>query len=66
MIRGLSLFGMAAMFLVISPVLRGLVFRGLSFVAEVFQNHSPYSYVLAALGLFVVFTFSLNRGAQPR
>jgi hypothetical protein len=66
MIRGLSIFGMAALFLLISPVLRGLVFHGLSFVVEVFQNHSPYSYVLAVLGVFVVFTVSLNRGAQPR
>jgi hypothetical protein len=66
MIRGFSLFGMAALFLAISPVLRGLVFRGLSLVVEVFQTLSPYSYVLAVLGLFVVFTVSLNRGAQPR
>ena len=66
MVRVLSLLGMAGTFLLISPVLRGHVSGGLSFVVDIFQSTSPYSYVVAALGLFLVFTVSLNRGAQPR
>jgi hypothetical protein len=66
MVRALSLLGMAGLFLWISPVLRGHVVGGLSFLVDVLQKNSPYSYVIAVLAVFAVFTFSLNRGAQPR
>jgi hypothetical protein len=66
MVRIFSLFGLAGLFLMISPVLRGHVFNVMQSVAEVLQNNSPYSYVIAVLGVFAVFTISLNRGAQPR
>ena len=66
MVRFLSLAGMAALFFVISPVLRGHVMGALTALVEVCENNSPYSYVIAGLGVFAVFTISLNRGAQPR
>ena len=66
MVRALSLFGLAVLFLMISPALRGHVFGGISMFVDMLQNNSPYSYVIAVLGLFAVFTISLNRGAAPR
>jgi len=66
MLRALSLFGLGALFLLISPVLRGHVLGAIESLVEVLQNHSPYSYVIAVIGVFAVFTISLNRGAAPR
>jgi hypothetical protein len=66
MVRALSLFGLAALFFIISPTLRGHVSAGLTMFVDVLQNNSPYSYVIAVIGLFAVFTISLNRGAAPR
>jgi hypothetical protein len=66
MVRILSLFGLAALFLLISPALRGHVTGGIGAFVDVLQNNSPYSYIIAGIGLFAVFTISLNRGAAPR
>jgi hypothetical protein len=66
MVRALSLCGLAGLFLMISPGLRGHVARGIEAAVAMLERNSPYSYVIAALGLFAVFTISLNRGAQPR
>ena len=64
--RIISLFGFAALFLLISPVIRGHVTGGLLAVQDVLQNNSPWSYLIAGVGVFAVFAFSLNRGAAPR
>jgi hypothetical protein len=66
MARALSLFTMAGLFLLISPGLRGHVFRTVGTFVDLLQNNSPYSYVIAILGIFAIFTISLNRGAQSR
>jgi hypothetical protein len=66
MVRFLSLCGLAALFMLISPVLRTHVSGTILAFVALLDRTSPYSYVLGALGIFAVFTFSLNRGAQPR
>jgi hypothetical protein len=66
MVRIFSLFGLAGLFLLISPGLRGHVFGTIGAFVDILEKNSPYSYVLAVLGLFAVFVISLNRGAQAR
>jgi hypothetical protein len=66
MVRAFSLFGLGALFLMISPGLRGHLFGGIGMLVDVVQNNSPYSYVIGGIGLFAIFTISLNRGAAPR
>ncbi|HUA63079.1 MAG TPA: hypothetical protein VML19_30270 [Verrucomicrobiae bacterium] len=66
MVRAFSLFGLAALFLMISPTLRGHVIGGIGMFVDMLQAHSPWSYVIGGIGLFALFTISLNRGAAPR
>jgi hypothetical protein len=66
MVRILSLFGLAGIFLLISPVLRLHVSGAVYGFVDILEKGSPYSYVIAVLGVFAIFTVSLNRGAQPR
>jgi len=66
MLRIFSLFGLAGLFLLISPALRGHLAGVIGAVVQVLENNSPYSYVIAGIGLFALFTISLNRGAAPR
>jgi hypothetical protein len=66
MVRALSLGGFGALFLMISPGLRAHVVGAINATVAMLERNSPYSYVICALGLFAVFTISLNRGAQPR
>lgn len=66
MLRALSIFGLGILFLMISPVLRIHVASLILGLVDVIDKYSPYSYMLAALGVFAVFTIAMNRGAQPR
>ena len=66
MVRAISLFGLVVLFLLISPVLRGLVLGGIQSFVDLLERNSPYSYVIAVAGVLAVFTISLNRGAAPR
>ena len=66
MVRAFSLFGLAALFLMISPTLRGHVLGAIGTFVDMLQANSPWSYVIAGIGLFALFTVSLNRGAAPR
>jgi hypothetical protein len=51
MLRIISIFGMAALFLFISPSLRGTVLFGLGKTTFAISQYSPYSYILIALML---------------
>jgi hypothetical protein len=49
MLRIFSLFGMAALFLLISPSLRASVLFGLGQATFELAKYSPYSYIVLAL-----------------
>ena len=66
MVRALALFGLGALFLLISPVLRGHVMAGLVGFVGLMVKFSPYSYVLGLLVVFLAFVISLDRGTRPR
>jgi hypothetical protein len=51
MLRILSIFGMAAAFLLISPPLRATVLNGLGQATLTLAKYSPYSYIVLALAL---------------
>jgi hypothetical protein len=51
LLRALSIFGLGALFLLISPSLRGTVLSGLWQVTIALSKYSPYSYIGLALVL---------------
>jgi len=63
MLRILSIFGMAALFLLISPSLRASVLFGLGAATFQLAKYSPYSYIMLAIGLGVGAVWSL---ASPK
>jgi hypothetical protein len=66
MVRAISIFGFAALFLLISPVFRGNVMDGISLGYGSLDKYSPWSYVACAVIGLIFITFSLNRGSRPR
>ena len=66
MTRALSLFGLSAVFLLISAPLReqvlGVIDKGVS--AVVF--YAPYSYVAGGLLVFASMVIAFNRGSRAR
>ena len=66
MIRILALFGLAILFLIISPALRGGVMGTFESGVHGLENYSPYSYVALAVVLFLSFVVSVKRGSAPR
>jgi hypothetical protein len=65
MLRAFSLFGMAGLFLLISPKLRGNITDGIGSATHQFELYAPYSYVGGVLLVLLVLVISLYRGAQP-
>ena len=63
MLRVMSIFGMAALFLTISPSLRASVLMGLGRATFEIGKYSPYSYIGLALALGTCAVMSL---ASPR
>lgn len=63
MLRAISIFGMASLFLLISPSLRGSVFFGLDQATIQMGKYSPYSYIALALALGAAAVWSL---ASPK
>jgi hypothetical protein len=66
MVRVVSLFGLAGLFLAISPPLREQVVGVLAKCAGAMAFYAPYSYAAGVLLVLVVLLTSLNRGAQVR
>ena len=64
--RYFSLFGFAALFLLISPGLRGHLFGGIGAFVLLLEDNSPWSYVLCVICVFAIFGISLSRSAAPR
>jgi hypothetical protein len=65
MIRAISVFGMAAGFLLISPSLRGSVLHVLGHATLFLDQHSPWSYIALALVLGAGTIVSLS-STKPR
>jgi hypothetical protein len=66
MLRVLSIFGLAGLFLAISAKLREHVQEAIGGMVSTVQVYAPYSYVAGALLLFAAMVVSFNRGSQAR
>ena len=66
LLRILSVFGLAAVFVLISPSLRLTIQDGLGHWASQMELYSPYSYIAMIAAILLVFLYSLNRGTQAR
>jgi F0F1-type ATP synthase assembly protein I len=66
MVRAISIFGFAALFLLISPAFRGNVMDGISFGYGTLDKYSPWSYVACAVIGLIFAGFAINRGSRPR
>ena len=66
MTRAISLFGLAALFLIVSAPLRkdvlGLIAKGVSAM----QMYAPASYVVGVILVFVTMVYAFNRGSRAR
>ena len=66
MIRAIGLFGLTGGFLMLSPNFRNTLVEGFQNGVVAMDQHSPYSYVvaaIAAIGGFMVFVY---KSSQPR
>ena len=66
LMRTLSLFGLGALFILISPTLRLTIEDGLGHWASQMESYSPYSYMALVGAILLAFIFSLKRGSQAR
>jgi hypothetical protein len=66
MLRSFGIFGMAAVFLLISPALRETVMKGFSNVVILAIQHSPYSYILLGLAFFGGAMLTFGRTPRPQ
>ena len=64
--RACSIFGLAGVFLWISPKLRGNVQDCIGGVYMGIQSYAPYSYVAGVLLVITAVIVAFNRGAQTR
>jgi hypothetical protein len=60
------MFGMAALFLWISPSLRLTVSGGLEYGVTSMEMYAPYSYIGAGVAALIIAGIVVYRGAQPR
>jgi hypothetical protein len=66
LLRVLSMFGLALIFLLISPTLRLRILDGLAICATQVELYTPYSYIGIVVAIVMVFAISLKRGTQPQ
>ena len=66
MLRAASIFGLAAIFLSISPNLRATVQEVIGSAYMGVQLYAPYSYVAGVLLVITALIVSFNRGSQAR
>jgi hypothetical protein len=66
MLRACSIFGLGALFLIISPKLRGNVQDVFGSLYLNVQLYAPFSYVALIILVLVVMVASFRQGAQPR
>jgi hypothetical protein len=66
MFRVISIGGLGAIFLLISPHLRQEVFDIMGVGVSAVELWAPYSYIAGGLLVFVTMVVSFNRGSQAR
>lgn len=66
LLRVLSMFGLALIFLLISPPLRLRISEGFTLCASQMELYAPYSYAGLVAVIIVGFIISLNHGTQPQ
>ena len=66
MLRACSLLGMACVFLIISPALRGTVLNGIAQTAAGLDKYSPYSYAGVGLALVGALVLTFYKASVPR
>ena len=66
MIRAVGMFGLGAIFVFISPALRGGLADDIGKVQQSIVNNSPWSYAGLGLGLLVTMMLCLYRASKPR
>ena len=66
MTRVLGTFGLAILFLVISPNLRETLMEGIEGLEQWMAVNSPMSYVGMGVAILLLMMFGLHRASQPR
>jgi hypothetical protein len=66
MTRALSLFGLAALFLLVSPPLRKDVLGGINKCVLAMQFYAPLSYVAGVILVLASMVVAFNRGSRAR
>ena len=66
MTRALSLFGLAALFLGISPPLRRDVLGVINKCVLAMQFYAPFSYVVGVILVLISMVVAFNRGSRVR
>ena len=64
--RTLSLFGLGAIFILISPSLRLTIGEGFGHWASRMELYSPYSYMALVGAILLAFIYSLKRSSRAR
>ena len=66
MVRAISLFGLTALFLLVSPALRQDVLGVINKCVLAMQFYAPFSYVLGVILVLVSMVVAFNRGSRAR
>jgi hypothetical protein len=66
MVRAISLFGLTALFLLVSPALRQDVLGVINKCVLAMQLYAPFSYVLGVILVLVSMVVAFNRGSRAR
>jgi hypothetical protein len=66
LLRVLSMFGLALIFVLISPTLRLRILEGFAVCATQMESFAPYSYIGLVSAIILAFIISLKRGTQPQ
>jgi uncharacterized membrane protein len=66
MARALSLFGLTALFLIVSEPLRKDVLGLIAMGVSAMQAYAPVSYIVGVILVFVSMVVAFNRGSRAR
>jgi hypothetical protein len=66
MVRAIGMGGLGAIFLAISPKLRGQVHGVMGAGVSAMESYAPYSYIAGVLLVLATMVYSFNRGSQAR
>ena len=65
MVRALSLLGLSALFLTVSPPLRDQVLGLIASAVTAFEHYAPFSYIVGVILFLVAMVVAFNRGSRP-